>query len=338
MIRQPRFDVLEGRMLLAANVAFQPAIGELLIQGTPNADFVTVYHKAKWLMVEVQEGAAAVIQFTLNPSGVRTIRFEGRDGDDSFRNNTNFPSIAYGNQGNDVLGGGTANDDLRGGPGNDRLDGNAGDDQLHGDYGNDSLDGGDGDDDVRGWFGDDDLRGGAGNDYVSGYEGDDLVFGGLGHDVLKGHEGHDKLYGQDGNDQLFGWEGDDYLMGGSGDDYLSGWSGSDVLLGGDGNDELNGHAGRDLLIGGAGADILDGGSSEDIIVAGSLKFSDDSKLLARILAAWNVDEALRSAPVRGVPPLSVHTVAHDGNTDTIVRDPLAVDWLLIERIDIQTGP
>ncbi len=114
--------------------------------------------------------------------------------------------VAYGDQGNDTLIGGSApnflfggegEDLLSGGPWRDRLDGGAGDDQLYGQGYDDRLDGG---------LGDDDLFGGAGNDELNGDDGNDLLRGGSGADDLYGDGGEDDLDGgYDGSvDALYG--------------------------------------------------------------------------------------------------------------------------------------
>ena len=277
-------EFLESKVLLAGDVGLNDA-GELLIEGSSSDDSVVV----------TQERGTVSVDYagtTTRYSGVRTIRFLGRDGNDLFVNHTSLPSVAYGNQGNDTLVGGRSSDNLFGGPGNDLLRGREGDDALHGDHGDDRLEGGEGDDDLRGWYGKDVLFGNEGDDYLSGYHGNDLIWAGDGDDVLKGHEGNDRLFGQDGNDRVYGWKGNDLLVGGNGEDYLSGWSGNDILVGDSGADVLRGHSGNDLLIGGKGNDELDGGSGRDVAIAGWTKYDGNFDALARILAADADSESL----------------------------------------------
>ena len=66
---------------------------------------------------------------------------------------------------------------------------------LVGDVGNDVLDGGTGNDQVAGGDGDDTLTGGAGNDQLKGEHGDDDIDGGAGTDNLWGMDGNDDLIG-----------------------------------------------------------------------------------------------------------------------------------------------
>ncbi len=72
-------------------------------------------------------------------SDVKTIAGIGGASTDTFVNNTNIPSVFYGQGGDDVLVGGSANDVLKGGAGNDLLVGNNGSDDLSGDAGIDTL-------------------------------------------------------------------------------------------------------------------------------------------------------------------------------------------------------
>jgi Ca2+-binding RTX toxin-like protein len=78
--------------------------------------------------------------------------------------------VADATDGDDVITGSVANDELSGGLGDDMLFGNGGDDVLSGGEGNDQLFGGDGDDT---------LLGGAGSDLLSGDAGDDQLDGGV---------------------------------------------------------------------------------------------------------------------------------------------------------------
>lgn len=216
------------------------------------------------------------------------IDFIGRDGDDTFINDTPFRSQANGGAGNDRLFGGSGDDTLWSSYGEDTLYGRGGDDRLRGGSGNDVLVGGDGDDHIIGGMGDDIMIGGSGDDFMVGQQGKDILLGQSGEDVmygsmrspsylgyeytdndvlmggtdndrLYGGRGNDNLNGGDGHDVIFGREGNDTLQGGSGDDWLDGGIGHDVLKGQNGNDQLFGRDGRDTLYGGNDDDLLDGG-------------------------------------------------------------------------------
>jgi RTX calcium-binding nonapeptide repeat (4 copies) len=71
-----------------------------------------------------------------------------------------------GNEGNDIIVGGTGLDDVNGGPGNDKIDGVNDNDVLQGGEGNDDVAGGEGDDTIGGGDGSDILSRGLGNDRV----------------------------------------------------------------------------------------------------------------------------------------------------------------------------
>ncbi len=168
------------------------------------------------------------------------------DKNDWITNKTSVPLLADGGAGDDVLTGGSGNDELLGGPGNDIISGGGGDDLLVGEAGNDRIGGG---------AGKDSILGGAGNDVISGGAGNDSVLGGAGNDVISGDADADTVLGEDGNDRIDG---------GAGNDILLGDAGNDVILGGAGDDSLFGES---LTKGGkqtgsdSAADRLDGGAN-----------------------------------------------------------------------------
>ncbi len=327
MKRNLTFEALEAKKLLAADVGLSN--GELLIEGTDAADQVVVSQKGSKISVSV-DGTKQSFDGQL----VSSIRFLGRDGDDFFANKTKLPSVAYGNDGNDTLIGGSKTDRFHGGPGNDHLVGGSGDDELHGDWGDDRLEGGKGNDDLRGWYGDDYLIGDDGDDYLSGYEGDDEIHGGKGDDVIKGHEGNDQLFGDSGDDKIYGWKGDDLLSGGTGNDELSAWSGNDIVIGGDGDDLLEGHSGRDLLIGGRGADKLNGGSGDDFVITGYTKYDNKIGKLDEIMSQWNTDRDTeeRFESLKGFINSS-NLKYHDGQADQMLDNRDELDLFVYDRHD-----
>ncbi len=136
---------------------------------------------------------------------------------------------------------------------------------IAGGTGNDDLAGGSGNDQINGYAGDDGLFGGAGNDDMHGNVGQDTLVGGADTDTLHGEDGQDALLGGPGNDSLFGHNDSDLIIGGGGNDELNGGTGNDVLRGGDGNDALLGGQDNDFLSGGAGADTLMGGWGNDVL-------------------------------------------------------------------------
>ena len=202
--------------------------GGLIIDGGSGSNYVRV----------VGDGDRLIVTYSVNGEPLQTQEFTGVGSisffgfsrnawDDYFQNDTNLPSLAIGNDGDDVLIGGDGNDFLVGGPGNDFVVGRGGDDNLDGNEGDDVLQGGDGDDDLSGDRGNDRLFGDTGNDDLRGSDGSDVLDGGVGNDKLTdfGLPPHDV----------------DLLVGGEGDDILETryWHWSGVQMdGGPGDDEI----------------------------------------------------------------------------------------------------
>jgi Ca2+-binding RTX toxin-like protein len=172
----------------------------------------------------------------------------------------------YGYDGDDYLYGGTSSDSTTSVTGNDILYGGDGTDRLFGGNGEDDLDGGAGNDILYGGDGNDRLIGGDGKDFLSGEDGDDFLPAGDDNDILFGGDGNDSLSGNDGDDSLYGGTDNDYLSGDDGDDSLHGGFGNDNLRGGTGDDALSGNDGNDELYGGFGNDDLSGDSGNDYLI------------------------------------------------------------------------
>ena len=102
--------------------------------------------------------------------------------------------MIIGNQGNDSLYGGADDDVIVGGTGND---------ELHGEDGRDILNAG---------VGDDILIAGNGRDILLGGEGNDSLYGGLASDLLEAGDGNDILAGGEGADVLRGGLGSDIFI------------------------------------------------------------------------------------------------------------------------------
>jgi serralysin len=147
------------------------------------------------------------------------------------------PELTKSEGGNDVLNGGSGNDELHGNEGDDVLNGGDDDDELFGDEGNDKINAGDDND----W-----VSGGAGDDKLRGESGDDVMFGDDGQDYLSGGTGNDDLNGGNGTDKIIGGAGEDVIEGGAGNDHLWGgeWSADNasdtfVFKGGAGKDYVH---------------------------------------------------------------------------------------------------
>jgi Ca2+-binding RTX toxin-like protein len=128
--------------------------------------------------------------------------------------------------------GDAGNDELYGDEGADLMDGGTGHDLLHGGEDDDTVDGGDGNDLLYGAEGDDILTGGDGDDYLLGGFGSDEMSGGTGNDTLDGSFSNGTgAFGpldQDAGDTLSGGEGDDHLFLGRGD-IGTGGEGADIF-------------------------------------------------------------------------------------------------------------
>ena len=166
--RELDFEMLESKDLLTGVSLL--GNGTLLISGTNSSEVSVVSQTGN----TVQATLTGFESQTFAAQDVDLIRFIGRNGDDSFTNNTNIAARALGFGGNDRLVGGSANDFLQGGNGDDTLIGNAGNDRISGNSGNDSLVGGDNVDRLRGGSGNDVINGGGGFDFLFGDGGDDV--------------------------------------------------------------------------------------------------------------------------------------------------------------------
>ncbi|MBE9263328.1 M10 family metallopeptidase C-terminal domain-containing protein [Microcystis sp. LEGE 00066] len=231
---------------------------------------------------------------TATGSGTITVGTET----DTFTSIENFNGFK-GTEYNDVIFGGTAVEELKGGGGNDTISGNAGDDYIYGEDGNDVLNGGVGNDNIYGGNGNDLLNGDSGDDNFTGDEGNnDTINGGAGSDnyaadysygssgltmtydtagsgtitvgtetdTFTSIESFNGFKGTDYNDVIFGGTAVgygyyEYLYGREGNDTISGNAGSDIIYGENGNDVLNGGADNDQLYGGNGNDTLQGTNS-----------------------------------------------------------------------------
>lgn len=145
---------------------------------------------------------------------LRKVVVDGGIGNDIIEvGDVGVPVEATGGEGDDLIAGGRAGDDLAG---------EAGDDTVLGGSGNDTISGRDGGDL---------LLGGTGGDDMSGGDGADIMEGGAGNgDLLKGEGGRDLLKGGDGNDTLVGGDDSDAIVTGKGDDTVNTGIGDDVVF------------------------------------------------------------------------------------------------------------
>jgi len=193
------FQKLEDRKMLAA-VNFNSGTGALVVVGNAIADTISLTSSADHQSFTVDINNNASLQQTFNYSDVTSVKVVAGDGDDFVYNTLLVDTEVFGQDGNDWLEGGYANDLVMGGNGNDTLVGRNGDDVLNGQAGNDWLFGGHDDDSLSGITGNDKLYGGAGDDTLNGHGGNDSLWGEAGDDSLLGGAGDDLLRGEDGND------------------------------------------------------------------------------------------------------------------------------------------
>ena len=214
--RRPHLGVerLEGRIVYAASIGFDPASRVLSINGSEGNDTVEVRQQGRNLVASLNS-ASGRLSRTMSSATVSQIVFTGNAGNDTFTNLTAIASRANGGSGNDVLRGGSAGDELIGGPGNDRLSGDGGNDTINAGAGNDTVDSGAGNDTVDAGAGDDSLRGGLGDDRLEGGDGTDSIWGGNGNDMLNGNAGSDMLVGGRGRDREV--DGEDWFADGDND-------------------------------------------------------------------------------------------------------------------------
>jgi len=160
---------------------------DVIAQGTAGDDTVYIWSGARAEDVYVWMNGSSHGPFAMAGGGVVKV-FAGDGNDRIYATDSRYPVTILGEEGHDVITGGSADDVLDGGQGVDRVWGSAGNDLL---------------------------LGGGGNDFLYGREGNDVLVGGEGDDTLDGDVGHDLLFGGLGSDHLAGGAGEDLLIGGT---------------------------------------------------------------------------------------------------------------------------
>ncbi|MGD9638417.1 MAG: beta strand repeat-containing protein [Alphaproteobacteria bacterium] len=260
-------DILEGG---ADNDVLIGGAGADTLRGGDGND--SLYIDSDDVEISGGEGSdVATLQtaMTLDLAATSIENVNGSAGDDVINgSNSTVRIVAYGNNGNDTILGGSANDYLRGDAGDDILEGGADNDVLIGGAGADTLRGGDGNDSLYIDSDDIEINGGEGSDVATLQTAMTLdlaatsienVIGSAGDDVINGSNSTVRVvaYGNNGNDTILGGSANDYLRGDAGDDILEGGADNDVLIGGAGADTLRGGDGNDTLYGGAGNDTYE---------------------------------------------------------------------------------
>lgn len=247
----------------------------------------------------------------------------------------------YGGHGHDTIDASSLSGQvsLAGDDGDDVLSGGTDGSYLSGEAGNDTLVGGQGNDTLDGGAGADTMSGGAGDDHFVYRNGDlpngDRMDGGSGTDIVvidtrAGTTSHvllddtmlvniEWVNGMDGNDNFNGWALTTGISmnGQNGNDYLAGGFGNDLLFGGAGRDQLQGNGGNDRLIGGAGDDILVFGGN-----SGTWTVADFTQ---------GVDHIWIDTPVTvDFTYILEHAVEIEGSTHIMIGD----STMIVERVGI----
>ena len=195
-----KYDDLEQRKMLTT-IAVQTVndIPQLVIDGTNGNDEVVVSEigvdevSVTYTSSPTNNGPETQGEAIFARADFERIRFLGRDGDDSFTNETDINSAAFGHGGNDTL---------RGGNGHNWIQGGNGDDFIYGGDRNDLL---------RGRDGDDFIDGGRRHDRIFAGDGDDVISAGAGNDLVRGESGNDEIFGGNGNDRISPGSGQDVV-------------------------------------------------------------------------------------------------------------------------------
>lgn len=225
--RKAAFERLEVRELMAANLMASLVNGQLYIEGTNNADAITVRQVGSQISVDkINILAGGKYQSSVAASQVSSVLVKGLGGNDTVRLDATTltkNATVYGGAGDDYLVGGAVADYIYGEDGNDKIWGMNGDDLVNGGNGNDQLVAGNGNDSA--W-------GGTGNDNIWSEAGDDLLVGEDGNDYLNGGAGRDAFYGCSGTNTCW----DDFNLS---QPVINGATISDVIQGTSGTCSFN---------------------------------------------------------------------------------------------------
>lgn len=195
-------EALESRRVLSGT----SQAGVWTIRGDADADDVIVVDRDPTDAGRLRVTVNGVVAGSRRESGVRLIRIEGRDGDDTISvdvpGNPRLRTHLDGGRGDDTITGGDGDDTIAGGPGRDTLSGGRGRDRIWGGAGDDSIMGGKGGDEISGGSGSDSIAGGDGSDVLQGDAGRDTIRGGRGRNRLVGGSGHDTFFGAVGVDRV----------------------------------------------------------------------------------------------------------------------------------------
>lgn len=101
-------------MVHAVSITFIAKTGVMAIEGSAGNDSAEVRVEAGWVKAVLTSSDGSSADKLIPVTRVSSIKFVGKDGNDSFIDNTDIQSFADGGGDDDVLIGGSANDELVG--------------------------------------------------------------------------------------------------------------------------------------------------------------------------------------------------------------------------------
>jgi Ca2+-binding RTX toxin-like protein len=259
----------------------------------------------------------------------------------------------WGKGGNDRIEAGYGVDKVFGGEGDDIITNAGTDigeaDFLHGNEGNDVIHGGSGLSLLFGNQGNDfiitgpdgkEAFGGTGNDFILGGSGGDFLLGNEGDDWLEGGQRFDTLAGE--NSELFfnsSIIGHDVMNGGSGDTDYDAESGDDIMFqNNEGIQRSNGQAGFDWGIHKGDTTAANSDLGIPIFETQEAFILRDRFDLVEGLSGWNLDDTLtgrsRSTNARGELQNTSAIPGPDSPLDSYSNDLLAKNVDLIDGLDV----
>src|SRR6266699_3097845 len=353
-----------------AITSFFPTAGLLSVFGD-NLDDTIVMSRDAAGQILVNGGNIPITGGTPTVASTALIQVFGQGGNDTItldESNGALPAAQlFGGAGNDVLTGGSGNDQLFGGAGDDTLVGKGGNDLLFGGAGDDVLTGGDGDDQVFGQGGNDRMIWNPGDD-------SDLFEGGDGTEkfsitangtrvrfdrldpapflidigttenlVLNANGGDDTITAGNGLASLIkltidGGAGNDTITGGDGNDTLLGGDGNDVIIGGRGNDAAQLGAGDDTFVWNPGdaSDVVEGQDGTDTLVFNGANINEKIDISAngsRVRLTRDIGTV--TMDVNGIEHIEVNAL---GGADRVVVNDLSGTGVTQVAIDLASPP
>ena len=256
----------------------------------------------------------------LRYNGDDHIVIQGTDGADRIVAGGGDDTV-WGGAGDDRIEAGYGVDKINGGEGDDIITNAGTDigevDMLKGDEGNDVIHGGSGAALIFGGRGKDFLITGPDGSEIRAGMGDDFLLGGDGPDILFGNEGHDWIEGKSRFEYIAGDNGElffnstvighDVLNGGNGDTDYDADSGDDIMVAGEGIQKNIGMWGHDWVIHKGQNVAADADMNVEVFTTLPLEVLRDRFSQVESLSGWVHDDTLRgdnrSNEEEGVTPL-----------------------------------